>query len=70
MRRAKTEFYYVHMAVAWLLAEILIKCYDNGVLILQDRLIDEKTHNKGIQKALESFRLTKEQKDFLRSLKN
>ncbi len=66
---ANTEFYYVHMAVAWLMAEILVKRYDCGVTLLNAKLVDVKTHNKAIQKAIESYRLTLEQKEFLRSLK-
>ncbi len=67
--KANTEYYYVHMAVAWLIAEILIKRYDFGLRLLEKRIVDVKTHNKAIQKAIESYRLTLEQKEFLRSLK-
>ncbi len=67
--RANTKLYYVHMAVAWLIAEILIKQYDYAIKLLQSRIVDVKTHNKAIQKATESYRLTFEQKEFLRSLK-
>lgn len=67
--RANTQYYYVHMAVAWLIAEVLIKHYDQGLLLLNAIKKDRKTHNKAIQKAIESYRFTKEQKDFLRSLK-
>ena len=67
--RAATSKYYVHMAAAWLTAEILIKYYDTGTAILKDGILERKTHNKAIQKAIESYRLTKEQKEFLRSLK-
>lgn len=67
--RANTAPYYVHMAVAWLMAEVLVKEYDDGVKLLKKRVVDSKTHNKAIQKAVESYRLTKEQKEFLRSLK-
>jgi len=69
IRRADTSLYYVHMAVAWLIAEILIKHYGFGMDILTRRIVDAKTHNKAIQKAIESYRLTLEQKEFLRSLK-
>ncbi len=69
MYRANLNNYYVHMAVAWLIAEILIKEYEFGVKLLEKGNIPQKTHNKGIQKAVESYRLTKEQKDFLKSLK-
>ena len=57
------------MAVAWLTAEILIKHFDYGVLILKEGVLPSKTHDKAIQKAIESYRLSKEQKEFLRSLK-
>ncbi|MBQ8295669.1 MAG: DNA alkylation repair protein [Clostridia bacterium] len=69
IQRANTNVYYVHMAVAWLTAELLIKQYDYSVTLLREKVLDAKTHNKAIQKAIESYRLTKEQKDFLRSLK-
>ncbi|MBQ7771080.1 MAG: DNA alkylation repair protein [Clostridia bacterium] len=69
IRRADVEKYYVHMAVAWLTAEILIKFYNQGVLLLQKGLLDRKTHNKAIQKAIESYRLTEEQKEHLCSMK-
>lgn len=67
--RADLSSYYVHMAVAWLTAEILIKHYDFGVSILKRKVLDRKTHNKAIQKAIESYRISKEQKEYLRSLK-
>ena len=64
-----TEKYYVHMAAAWLTAEILVKYYDFGLKLLQNKVLQPKTHNKAIQKAKESYRLTKEQKGTLESLK-
>ena len=66
---ADTSYYYVHMAAAWLLAEILIKHFNYGVSLLQDNILPAKTHNKAIQKTIESFRLNHEQKEYLRSLK-
>lgn len=67
--RADTRYYYVHMAAAWLVAEVLIKRFDDGVKFLNAGSLDAKTHNKAIQKARESFRLTQEQKQFLQGLK-
>ena len=67
--KTNTKPYYAYMAVSWLVAEILVKEYDFGIEFLKSRIIDEKTHNKSIQKAIESYRLTNEQKEFLRSLK-
>ena len=66
---ANAEPYYVHMAIAWLTAEILVKNYDFGLRILEQNKLPAKTHNKAIQKAIESYRLTKQQKEYLRSLK-
>lgn len=66
---ANTKFYYVYMAVAWLIAEILIKHYDFGVALLQEAALDIQTRNKAIQKARESFRIDHEKKEFLNSLK-
>ena len=67
--RADTKPYYVHMAVAWLVAEILVKHYEFGLNLLKTQKLPAKTHNKAIQKAIESFRLTQKQKEYLRSLK-
>lgn len=69
LQNADMEKYYVHMAAAWLTAEILIKRYGYGLSLLDKNILPTKTHNKAIQKARESFRLTKEQKDYLKSLK-
>lgn len=70
LKRADTvKYYYVHMAAAWLIVEILVKYYDCGVKFLQSDITDVKTHNKAIQKANESFRLSDEQKKFLKEIK-
>ncbi len=66
---ADTDYYYVHMAIAWLTAEILVKYYDAGKEFLKAGTLDKKTHNKAIQKATESFRLTDEQKNELKGMK-
>ncbi len=67
--KADTRYYYVHMAAAWLIAEVIIKNYDAGTAFLKENKLDVKTHNKAIQKACESYRLTKEQKEYLKTLK-
>ena len=69
VRQSNRDLYYVHMAAAGLIAEVLVKFYEQGVEYLKQNELDIKTHNKAIQKACESYRLTKEQKDFLRGLK-
>lgn len=69
LQRADTEKYYVHMAAAWLTAEVLTKYYDFGVRLLASGILEAKTHNKAIQKAKESYRVTAEQKGYLKALK-
>ncbi|MBE5752948.1 MAG: DNA alkylation repair protein [Clostridiales bacterium] len=69
IKRANTNFYYVRMAVAWLAAELLIKFPSCGKEILNEGILDKKTHNKAIQKARESYRVDKKEKEFLYSLK-
>ena len=69
VKSADTSYYYVHMAAAWLIAEVLVKYYESGVKFLQSEILEKKTHNKAIQKANESFRLSKEQKNFLKEIK-
>ena len=69
INKANKSYYYVHTAVAWLVAEIVIKYFDIGVKLLQSGVLDTKTHNKAIQKANESFRLSDEQKKFLKEIK-
>lgn len=69
LRRADTEKYYVHMAAAWLTAEILVRYFDEGIDLLESGILPPKTRNKAIQKARESDRLNDERKGFLLSLK-
>ena len=67
--RIKSEEYYVNMMIAWFFATALAKHWDEVVFVLEDNLLDEWTHNKTIQKSRESFRITPEQKQYLKSLK-
>ena len=65
----KREEYYINMALAWYMSYALIKQYSSALpLFLEDRL-DTWLHNKSIQKAVESRRLSPEIKDYLRSLR-
>lgn len=66
---AKFGAYYVDMAVAWGMCEILVKSYDVAIGAIENKIFPPFVHNKSIQKAIESFRITKEQKEYLRSLK-
>ena len=61
--------YYVRMMVAWYFATALAKQYEAALPFIENRRLDVWTHNKTIQKAIESSRCTKEQKDHLRTLK-
>lgn len=63
------EGYYVKMAVAWTIAEIGIKYNDKALAYLKNNNLDNFTYNKAIQKMIESYRITDEQKKYLRSIK-
>lgn len=65
----RSEEYYVNMMTAWLFAEALAKQWDATILFIEGKRLDRWTHNKAIQKAIESYRITEEQKVYLRSLK-
>ena len=65
----RSEEYYVNMMTAWLFAEALVKQWDAAVTYIEARRLDPWTHNKAIQKACESFRITDERKAYLRMLK-
>ncbi len=61
--------YYVQMAVAWALSICLIKFYDKTLIYLKTAKLDKFTYNKALQKAIESYRITDKQKEFLRKMK-
>ena len=65
----KHEGYYVKMAVAWAISVCLIKYYEDTIEYLKTSKIDNWTYNKAIQKAIESYRISDNQKNFLRKLK-
>ncbi len=65
----RSEEYYINMMTAWYFATALAKQYDTVLPYLENKKLDEWTHNKTIQKAIESRRITDEQKSYLRSLK-
>ena len=65
----RSEEYYVNMMTAWYFATALAKQYDAVLPYIEDRRLDDWTHNKAIQKAIESYRITPEQKAYLRTLK-
>lgn len=65
----RSEEYYINMMIAWYFATALAKQYESVVPFLENQCLDIWTHNKAIQKSVESYRITKEQKEYLRSLK-
>lgn len=67
----KSDKYYVQMAIAWAISICLIKYYDETIKYLKskDCELDNFTYNKSLQKARESFRISKEQKEELKNMK-
>ena len=61
--------YYVNMMIAWLFAEALVKQWDTAITFIQKKRLDVWTHNKAIQKACESFRVSPKHKEYLKSLR-
>ena len=65
----KSDEYYINMMIAWYFATALAKQYDSTIKYIEDKQLDSWVHNKTIQKAVESYRITNEQKAYLKSLK-
>ena len=65
----KSDEYYINMMIAWYFATALAKNYDEVLPYLQEKKLEKWTHNKTIQKAVESYRITAEKKEYLKSLK-
>jgi len=64
-----SEEYYVNMMVAWFFATALAKQYDDVIIYLQNNRLNKWIHNKTIQKACESYRITPEQKEYLKKIR-
>lgn len=65
----KSSEYYVNMAIAWYFSTALIKQYDAALPYITSHRLDPWTHNKAIQKSIESFRISEERKSYLMELK-
>ena len=65
----RSEEYYVNMMIAWYFATALAKQYESALPYLEERKLADWAHNKAIQKSVESYRITDEQKAYLRTLK-
>ena len=69
VEEVKLEDYYVKMMIAWYLATGLAKNYDSFIKAIEEHRFDNFTHNKAIQKAVESYRVSEEHKAYLKTLK-
>ena len=67
--RLRSEEYYVNMMIAWYFATALAKQYESILPFIKEKRLDDWTHNKAIQKSVESRRITDEQKEYLKTLK-
>lgn len=65
----RSEEYYVNMMIAWYFATALARQYDSILPFLENQALQARTHNMSIRKALESYRISDEQKDYLRTLR-
>lgn len=65
----RSKEYYINMMIAWYFATALAKQYDKILPYLQENRLDEWTHNKTIQKCVESYRIRPAQKAYLKTLK-
>lgn len=65
----RSDEYYINMMTAWYFATALAKNYDETLPYIEQHRLDTWTHNKSIQKAIESFRVSDEHKDHLRTLR-
>ncbi len=65
----KNNTYYNEMAIAWLISEMLVKYYDTTIEYLKNSNLNKFTFNKGIQKACESYRISDNQKIYLRKMR-
>ena len=63
------EDYYIKMMVAWYFATALAKKYDESVVFIEEHRLEPWTHKKAIQKAIESYRVSDEHKEHLKSLR-
>lgn len=66
----RSEEYYVNMMIAWFFATALAKQWEAAISYIQQNRLSLWCHNKTIQKACESYRITAEQKEYLRTLKH
>ena len=69
IKNIKSDYYYVNMAISWYFSELLVWHYDIVIPLFEKKELDLWIHNKSLQKALESFRISECEKQYIRSLK-
>ncbi len=69
LAKIKSEEYYINMALAWYYSCALIKQYEETVKLFEAGTLDRWVHNKSIQKAVESYRVSTERKGYLKTLR-
>lgn len=67
--RVSYDSYYVNMMIAWYYATALAKQWNDAIKVIESKCLRKWIQNKAIQKAIESYRITDEQKEYLRTLK-
>ena len=67
--KIRSDEYYINTMIAWYFATALAKQYDSIIPFIENNCLDIWTHNKAIQKAVESLRISDEKKEYLKSLK-
>lgn len=67
--KIRSDEYYINMMIAWFYATALAKQWNSTIVYIENGVLDKWVHNKAIKKARESYRITAEQKEYLKSLK-
>ena len=67
--KIKTEDYYINMMRAWTFQVALVKQWKEAILYIEKGLLDEFTHNKTISKSCDSYKIEKEKKEYLKTLR-
>lgn len=69
IQKVKSDKYYVQMAIAWLLSIGYIKQKEKTLAFLNNNELDDFSYNKALQKIIESYRVSKEEKEIIRGMK-
>lgn len=67
--KIKSDYYYVKMAIAWLISVVYVKDSSKTLNYLKNNNLDDWTYNKSLQKIIESNRVTKEEKEIIKAMK-